>query len=358
MRPFLQSACAISSALILVSCTSSRTAAEKEALVDLLFQDYALPEGPGASAVVVKDESVVYQKCFGLASLEEKRAVVPETNFRLASLTKQFTAMAILILVNDSKLSLKDSLPKFFPGFPSYGSGITIRHLLTHTSGLVDYESLLPDTQTVQVRDKDVLQLLSRIDTVYFRPGEEYRYSNSGYAILALIVEKASGLSFAEFLKTKIFAPLGMKRTVAFEEGISTVSDRAFGYSRTDTGWVFSDQSTTSAVLGDGGIYTSITDMLLWDHSLTVGYLVPLYLLRSGWTPATLHDGSRTEYGFGWFLDLSGRSPRHYHTGSTLGFRNIIVRYPVQHLTIIILTNRNEGELLPLADEIAEAYLN
>ena len=344
--------------LCLLSCTSSRTAGEKEALVDVVLHEYAIPDGPGVSAVVVKNGSVLYKKSFGLANVEESRVITSETNFRLASLTKQFTAMAILILVNDSKLSLKDPMSKFFPEFPGYGSGITIRHLLTHSSGIVDYESLLPDTQTVQIHDRDVLRLLSAIDTVYFKPGEQYRYSNSGYALLALIIEKASGQSFAEFLKARIFTPLGMKRSVAFEEGISTVSNRAFGYSRTDTGWVFSDQSSTSAVLGDGGIYTSINDLVSWDQSLTAGYLVPLYLLRECWTPTTLNDGSKTEYGFGWVLNLSGRYPRHSHTGTTRGFRNIIVRYPVQHLTIIILTNRNEVDLIPLAEEIAEAYLD
>ena len=348
----------VAAGLWLSSCSSSKTAAERAEIVDVMLQDYDLAYGPGASAVVVKGGSVVYRKSFGFARLDENRMVTPETNFRLASLTKQFTAMAVLILVNDAKLKLQDPLTKFFPDFPHYGSGITVRHLLAHTSGIMDYESLLPDTQKTQVLDGDVLRMLSDVDTVYFAPGDQYRYSNSGYALLAPIVEKVSGQSFAEFLKQRIFNPLGMKGSVAFEEGISTVSNRAFGYSRTDTGWVLTDQSSTSAVLGDGGIYTSIKDLLLWDQSLTAGYLVPLYLMRQGWTPAVLNDGSEVNYGFGWNLDLSGRYPRHSHTGTTLGFRNIIVRYPVQHLTIIILTNRNEGELIPLADEIAEVYLD
>jgi len=358
MKPFQYLIMLTVMGVCLVGCSSSRSAAEKEALVDALLQDYALTDGPGASAVVLKNEAVLYKKSFGLANLNEARTITPETNFRLASLTKQFIAMAILILVNDSRLSLDDRITKFFPEFPAYGSAITLRHLLNHTSGILDYESLLPDTQSVQVHDKDVLRLLSAVDTVYFKPGEEYRYSNSGYALLALIVEKVSGQSFAEFLKSRIFVPLGMKKSVAFEERVSTVPQRAFGYSRTDTGWVLTDQSPTSAVLGDGGIYTSINDLLLWNHSLSVGYLVPLYLLRECWKPGVLNDGSTTEYGFGWALDLSGRYPRHSHTGSTRGFRNIIVRYPIQHLSIIILTNRNEGDLTPLAEEIAEVYLD
>ncbi len=344
-------------ALTLASCTAQRTTAEKEALVDVLLREYDVPDGPGASAVVVRNGTVLYRKSFGLANLEERRPITSATNFRLASLTKQFTAMAILILASESRLSLNDPLTKFFPSFPKYGSGVTIRHLLNHTSGLVDYETLLPDTQTVQVHDNDVLTLLSKTDSVYFKPGDQYRYSNSGYALLALVVEKVSGQSFARFLHERIFVPLGMRESVAFEEGRSSVSSRAYGYSKADTGWIMTDQSTTSAVLGDGGIYSSVDDLLLWDHSLSVGYLIPLYLLRQGWTPARLNDGSQTEYGFGWKLSLSGRFPHHLHTGSTRGFRTVYVRYPVQHLSIIILTNLNEGELLPLAEDIAEFYL-
>jgi len=211
MKPFQYLIMLTVMGVCLVGCSSSRSAAEKEALVDALLQDYALTDGPGASAVVLKNEAVLYKKSFGLANLNEARTITPETNFRLASLTKQFIAMAILILVNDSRLSLDDRITKFFPEFPAYGSAITLRHLLNHTSGILDYESLLPDTQSVQVHDKDVLRLLSAVDTVYFKPGEEYRYSNSGYALLALIVEKVSGQSFAEFLRSRIFVPLGMK---------------------------------------------------------------------------------------------------------------------------------------------------
>lgn len=343
-------------AVFLPSCSAPRTTAEKAGVVDALLNDYA--DGPGASIVVVKNGATLYKNNFGLASLEERRPVTSSTNFRLASLTKQFTAMAILILVNEEKLSVRDPMTKFFPSFPSYGSTITVKHLLNHTSGILDYESLLPDTQTVQVHDSDILRLLSEVDSVYFPPGEQYRYSNSGYSLLSLIVERLSGQPFAEFLRSRIFSPLNMENSVAFQEGISTVRNRALGYSRTDSGWIFTDQSPTSAVLGDGGVYSSIDDLLRWDRSLSVGYLIPLYLLREGWSQGNLNDGSKTDYGYGWSLDLSGRYPKHSHTESTRGFRNIYVRYPVQHLSILILTNRNEGDLTTLAREIAQLYLD
>lgn len=338
------------------SCFGPRTPAEREAHVDQMFQAYNLADGPGASVLVTKDDSVIYEKSFGLASLEEGRRITPATNFRLASVTKQFTATCILMLASESKLSLDDPITKFFPGFPKYGDSITIRHLLTHTSGLVDYESLMPDTQTVQIHDEGVLQLLSSIDSTYFKPGQEYRYSNSAYSLLSLIVERVSGEPFAGFLRTRIFEPLGMKSTVAFEEGISTVQNRAYGYSRTDSGWVFRDQSSTSAVLGDGGIYSSVEDLRLWDRALSAGKVLPPELQKEAWTSATLNDGSKTNYGYGWYLDPYEGMARQYHGGSTMGFRNVLMRFPDQHLTIIILTNRNEGEPATIAERIAKVY--
>lgn len=344
--------------LTLSSCSGPMPPAEKEALVDQMFRDYDLPDGPGASVLVFKDDSVIYEKSFGLASLEEGQHITPTTNFRLASVTKQFTAACILLLASESKISLDDPIKRFFPGFPPYGQSITVRHLLTHTSGIVDYESLMPDTQTVQIHDEGVLRLLSSIDSTYFSPGEKFSYSNSGFSLLSLIVERVSGQPFAKFLYSHIFHPLGMEGTVAFEKGISTVPNRAFGYSRTDSGWVFADQSPTSAVLGDGGIYSSVGDLRLWNKALSEGRVLPPSLQKEAWTSATLLDGSKTDYGYGWYLDPYEDMSRQYHTGSTRGFRNVLMRFPEQRLTIIILTNRNEGEPARIAEGIAELYLN
>src|SRR5262249_40168200 len=157
------------------------------------------------------------------------------------------------------------------PELPAYADAITVCHLLTHTSGLLDYEDLIPDGTTKQVHDIDALHLLANQTTTYFPPGTQYRYSNTGYAFLALIVERVSGQRFAEFLRTHIFEPAGMKNTVAFEEGISTVSNRSFGYSRDGSSWKRTDQSLTSAVLGDGGIYTSVDDLVHWIAWLEAG---------------------------------------------------------------------------------------
>jgi CubicO group peptidase (beta-lactamase class C family) len=272
-------------------------------------------------------------------------------------MTKQFTAMAILMLAQQRKLFLDNSLSDVLPGAPLYMRGVSIRHLLNHTSGIVDYEDLIPELQTSQVVDKDVLRLLRGIDSVYFPPGTKFKYSNSGYALLALVVEAVSGQSFAEFLKQNIFAPLGMNHTIAFENGKSTVDDRAFGYSRTDSGFVRTDQSVTSAVLGDGGIYSSIEDMFKWDQALYTETLISSRLFRQALTPATLLDGTKTTYGFGWFIEPHQRSTWYLHEGSTCGFRNCILRLPDERISVIILTNRNEKEPIKIARKIVELLL-
>jgi len=222
--------------------------------IDALMKRY---EGnvPGASLLVVRDGSAVVRRSYGRSNLEDRIASTPETNYRLASVTKQFTAAAILLLSQDGKLALDDPVKKWLPSLPSAVDSVTITHLLTHTSGIIDYEDVIPAGTVEQVHDAYVLRLLESQDSVYFKPGTRYSYSNSGYSLLSLIVARASGKSFATFLRERIFLPLGMNHTVAYEVGISTVANRAFGYTMKDGVWTRKDQSTTSAVLGDGGIY-------------------------------------------------------------------------------------------------------
>jgi CubicO group peptidase (beta-lactamase class C family) len=248
-------------------------------------------------------------------------------------------------------------LQQIFPEFPAYGQNITIRHLLQHTSGLIAYEDLIPDTATVQVLDKDVLAMMLAQDSTYFAPSSQYRYSNSGYAVLAMVIEKISGQPFAEFLQENIFKPLGMKNTVAYQKGISTVTRRAMGYRQEGGHFVFSDQSLTSAVLGDGGIYSSVEDLFKWDQALYNEKLIKKEAMASAFTLGVLSDGKPLDYGFGWRIDQYHGQRRLWHTGSTSGFRNVIQQYPDARFTVIILTNRAEPEVAPLADKLAEMFL-
>ena len=288
---------------------------------------------------------------YGLANVDTGERVSRATNFRLASITKQFTAMAILMLIEQQRLSLDTVLLQVFQDFPAYGDDITVEHLLQHRSGLLDYEPLVPGDTTEQVHDADVLAMMTDADGTYFAAGSDYRYSNSGYAVLAMIVEEMSNLSFAEFLNRRIFAPLGMDDTVAFEEGVSEVPQRAIGYTVDADGVRWSDQSLYSAVLGDGGIYSSLDDLLVWDQALYEDELLSPQMKAKMFTPAL------ENYGYGWRIDEYRDRYRQHHSGSTSGFRNFIQRFPEERLTVIVLTNRAAPDVQPLAEAVADYFL-
>lgn len=329
--------------------------------VDSLFVDYNAPDVPGASVVIVNNGSVVYQKGFGMADLEAKTPVTPLTCFRLASVTKQFTAMAVMILAEQEKLSFGTTIPEFFPEFPPCGKSVTVLDLLHHTSGLIAYEDIVPESTAVPLLDNDVLALLKKKDSTYFSPGTEFRYSNSGYALLALIVEKVSGKPFAQFLRDNIFVPLQMTSSVAYEKGISTVPFRAYGYSLRDStdpkSYIRTDQSLTSSVLGDGGIYTNTEDLVKWDRELYSPTVVSSASLERAFTPNILPDGKNSEYGFGWRVGTYRDTRCLHHSGSTIGFRTEIQRYPEKRFSVIILTNRDGGDPGAIAYKIADMFL-
>jgi CubicO group peptidase (beta-lactamase class C family) len=299
----------------------------------------------------------VIRRAYGIADLERRVAATPETDYRLASVSKQFTAMAVMLLAKDGRLSYDQRIRDLLPELPQAAQPVTIRHLLNHTSGLVDYEDLIPETRTVQLDDRDVLALVASKDSLYFPAGTEYRYSNSGYVLLGIIVARVSRVSFPDFLTTRIFTPLGMTASVAHVEGSDTVPHRAYGYSPRGGSFFQTDQSVTSATLGDGGIYTNVDDMVRWDQALHRTALVDSATLELATTPPPLPAGATTEYGFGWFVDSYRGEKRWRHTGETSGFRNAIQRYPSRRLTIVILTNRSSGEPGAIAERIADRLL-
>ncbi|WP_344758228.1 serine hydrolase domain-containing protein [Luteimonas lutimaris] len=344
-------------AVLLGGCATTGT--PMQASVDTLMRDYT-GDVPGAAVLVLRDGQPLLRRGYGLADLETGTPVTPDTNFRLASVTKQFTAAAILLLAEDGKLSLDDPVRKWLPSLPASDDAITLRHLLTHASGLIDYEDLMAPDATGQdtldqVHDIDVLHLLEGEDRLYFAPGTGYRYSNGAYALLALVVGKASGQDFATFLRERIFKPLGMDGTVAYENGISTVAHRAYGHSLVDGRWVRTDQSSTSAVLGDGGIYSSIDDLARWDAALYDDRLLSDAMRADAFTLHNpIHDEADVDgYGYGWRI----HGEVLWHSGETIGGRNVIIRWPQRHLTVVVLTNRNDPEPYRLAMKIAALYL-
>lgn len=306
--------------------------------LDALLNERYKPAQAGIAVMVIKDGKTVYRKGFGRASATE--AVTPQTTFRMASVSKQFTAMCVMLLVKTGKMSYEDNLLKFFPDFsPAVGEKIKVRHLLTHSSGILDYENLIPDTHKTQVSDKDVLNLLRVQTKTYFAPGSSFRYSNSGFCILEQIVEKVSGQSYTEFITTHLFKPLKMTETRIYETD-AAIPHRAMGFARKKDGTlVDSDQSITSATKGDGCIYTSLDDYKKWYEALRTNQLVNLENELKK-VNISLPQNVAGRYGLGWFHAQNESNPLAlYHTGSSCGFSNGVLAVPSKNYLFVYFSN-------------------
>jgi CubicO group peptidase (beta-lactamase class C family) len=376
--------------------------------IDAIFAPLVTPNSPGVAVLVVKDGRKLFERGYGLRELHSAAKIDSRTNFRLASCSKQFTAMAIMLLVHDGKLRYDQKLTDVFPDFPAYGQAISIRNLLNHTAGLQDYETLMEQpgnkgkwTYDHQIQDAEVLTLLERTDHGMFSPGTQWYYSNSGYVVLGLVVAKVSGQPFPEFLRQRIFAPLQMNNTIAYVKGKNEITNRAYGHTKEGNAWKQTDQSSTSATLGDGGIYSSLEDLAKWDEALRTNKLLSKEEMRAALTPVTLRvtsvdgdtqprwpansdrpEGIPVSYGFGWFLDPYRGRARMWHYGETMGFRSYIVRFaanqpatdqvvadrathtananvndPLAGVTIIVLCNRTDISPESLALQIADLFL-
>ena len=352
--------------------------------LDGLYSRVTYPDAPGLAALVRQNGKTIFERGYGVRDLRSRSAIDAHTNFRLASFTKQFTAMAIVLLVHDGKLRYDEGLGEVFPDFPAYGKYITIRHLLNHTSGLPDYEDLMEMAEKTngplwspekQIQDAEVLELLKQEKSGKFAPGTSWSYSNSGYVVLGLIVGKAWGKPYGEFLRERIFVPLKMNHTIVYQKGKNEVVNRALGHSRENDGLKETDQSSTSATLGDGGIYSNLEDLAKWDDALRNHTLLGEKEIQPALTPVKLNDGSEprwptepnddnlhpgkpVSYGFGWFLDPYNGRQRMWHTGSTMGFRTVIQRYLADNLTVIILANRTDLDPEKLSLQSADLFLS
>jgi len=350
--------------------TISATAQVSSTQIDAIFASLKSSNAPGAGVLVIREGRPVFRRGYGVTDLRARRPIDAHTNFRLASLTKQFTATAIMLLVHDGKMHYDAHLTDFLPEFPAYGRQITVRNLLNHTSGLPDYEDLLsaqypntPDDQIPQIHDAGVLKLLEQQRSGKFAPGTKWEYSNSGYVVLGLIVEKVSGEGFGQFLQERIFAPLQMTSTLAYEKGKNEVPHRAYGHTCEKQTCRETDQSSTSATLGDGGIYTSLDDLAKWDRALRDHTLLSVAEMLPALTPVVPTGGPAAStdgpvsYGFGWFLDPYRGHKRMWHYGETMGFCTTIQRFPDDKLTVIVLANRNDVNPGELALRVAGLYL-
>jgi CubicO group peptidase (beta-lactamase class C family) len=373
MKPAL----AITLALVCINVNAG-TLAQR---LDAQLEPWDQGDGPGMAVVLIRDGRVVYQKEFGFADLDAHRAITPSTQFLLASNTKPFTAMAVMMLEERGKLRFDDPLAKFCPEFPDYARMITIRQLLNHTSGLPDYEELLvgkKDFDSYFQSSKrppadheftaiDALQVLSRQQNLRFTPGERFEYSNSGYVVLAQIIERVSGERYAEFLKEKIFEPLGMRDTLVVDERKQSVPRLAIGYARRNGQWQDISYSPENSIYGEDGIYSSANDLYKWDQALYGERLVRRSTLEMAFTPGRTNDGKEidanypvipkrpTSYGFGWIIASLDGSEELFHTGSWSGYRSYLVRVPSQRISAIVLMNfvpPDSSEVLAFAHEM------
>src|SRR5438874_1562816 len=359
---------------------SSETLLDKK--IDALFSGVSSPDAPGLAVLVRKNGRLVFEYGYGIRDLRSKAKIDAHTNFRLASFTKQFTAMAVMLLVHDGNLRYNQALTEIFPDFPAYGKTITVRNLLNHTSGLPDYEDAMDAeekakgpywTPEKQIQDAEVLELLEKEKAGKFPPGTSWSYSNSGYVVLGLIVAKVSGKSYDDFLHTRIFAPLKMNHTMVFQKGKNRVANRALGHSKDGTAFKETDQSPTSATLGDGGIYSNLEDLAKWDDALRNHTLLSEKEFLPAVTPAKLPPGAEAKlaedvpeslrgkanaYGFGWFLNLQDAYPLIWHYGDTMGFKTAILRYTRDNVTVIVLCNRTDIDQGALALQAAQFVLS
>jgi len=325
--------------------------------VDAYLQKLYKPHEPGIAIAVSENGKVVFQKGYGITSLETPSPITASTNFNIASVTKQFTAVAILQLANKKLLSLNDPIIKFFPDFnPVTGNNISIRHLLTHSSGLVDHYAQVDTKNLKHASDHDVLKAVKNIDTLYFPAGSQYRYSNTAYCLLALVIEKLSGLTYADYIRKNIFIPLGMSHSTVLIFSQS-IAQRATGYEWDQASGKFvtadAGQSVFFSTEGDGGIYTSVNDYLKWLNGLQQASILPAAFIQQARSIQFMIDSAKNlGYGFGWFVGDKEKPEVVYHTGSNGGFRSIVFTIPSKGYAMIIFSNRTGIDLENLAAEI------
>jgi CubicO group peptidase (beta-lactamase class C family) len=356
-------------------CVSVR-AQTLTAQLNKLLDDWKEKNAPGMAAMLVRDGRIEYRNFFGFADLESRTPITRDTQFLLASLTKQFTAMAIMILAERHKLQFDDPLTKFCPEFPAYARTITIRNLLNHTAGLSQYDDILgvkldenyfrPSKSPHAAHEltaTEVLQILSRQEKLQFPPGEKFEYSDSAYVVLGQIVERLTGERYAEFLKETIFDPLEMHDTLVVDERKQKVPRLALGYTKRNGKWEDVTYSPENAVYGEDGIYSTINDLYKWDQALYTERLVSRSTLAMAFTPGHTNDGKeiRTDllthpssYGFGWFISSLDGEKVVEHSGGWSGYATHIFRVPRRQITAIVLTNSSNGDVPDIAEQMAE----
>ena len=317
--------------------------------LDASLGQYFRPDAPGAVVLVQREGKTILRKAYGLADLTTRQPLTPETPMRLGSLTKQFTAVAVLLLADEGKLALTDDITRFLPDYPTQGRKITVEHLLTHTSGIPNFTAR-PDYLPRQAQDATVDGMIARFrdDPLQFDPGTRFSYSNSGYFLLGAIIEKASGQPYAQFLAQRIFIPLGMRDT-AYEGHERSAARRAVGYTGTGGRFVPTDALSMTQPYAAGALVSTVDDLARWNAAIGAGKLLKEATWRKAFTPYTLADGTSTRYGYGWGIGDWQGAPFVSHGGGINGFATYAARLPRQDVFVAVLENADMDRMAPEA---------
>ena len=328
--------------------------------VDKVFEKWNRTDSPGCALSVMKDGRIVYKHGYGMADLDHNVTITPSTVFHVASMSKQFTAASILLLAQQGKLSLDDDVRKYIPELPDFGSLITIRHLIYHTSGLRDQWNLLELAgwrySLDLITDDDVMSVLTTQKDLNFKPGEKHVYCNTGYTLMAIIVKRVSGTSFREFTAKNIFEPLGMTHTFFRDDHAMIVKNNAYGY-ESEKGGRFRLGLTNFDTAGATSLHTTVEDLALWDdnfyHPRVGGPSFPGQMLQRG----KLNNGEALDYAFGLVVGKYKGLSTVEHGGADAGYRSDMTRFPEQHFSVAVLCNSAETSPSSLAHSVADIYI-
>ncbi len=313
-----------------------------ESSVEKLIHEKYSPGEPGPAVLIAKEGRIIYQKAFGMANLELGVALKPEMVFEIGSITKQFTAVAVLMLEERGQLGLDDEITRFIPDYPTQGQRITIRHLLTHTSGIKSYTSM-PEWVPLWRNDYTPQEMIAifKDQPMDFAPGEEYRYNNSGYILLGYVIEKASGLSYEDFIIQNIFVPAGMNNSF-YGSHTRIIPNRVSGYQAGAEGFANAEYLSLTQPYAAGSIMTTVGDLYKWQQALNDGILISRESLIKAQTSFILNDGTPTNYGFGWEINEVNGSPSLEHGGGIFGFTSYGIWLPREKTYVVMLTNRDD----------------
>lgn len=355
-RPFHVSSCHMQRTLIFalfISALLWGNLARADRVDDYVKSEMEKRRIPGVALAIVQNGKTVKTAAYGLANVELNVPVKPETAFEIGSITKQFTAAGILLLAQEGKLSVEDKISRHLKDVPELWKNVTVRHLLSHTSGIKSYTGLDGFQLTKHLTQPQFIKSIGA-EPMEFQPGESWKYCNTGFNLLGFIIENVSGKNYWDFMSERVFRPLAMNSTTNRLPGL-VIPNRADGYEQTNQVLINRDFDLTE-VFSAGAIISTVGDLAKWNAALDCEDILRAASKQQMWTPTGLRNGKPTKYGFGWFIDTLEGHKNIGHGGSTSGFSATIQRFPDDKLAIIILTNTDESVATPMAKKLATFY--